>query len=94
MARRYAEIAVQQQQLVLAERSLQNQQTLAEIAGWRTQSGLASSLDSAQSRTALEQARAQIPALQATLAQSRQSLAVLIGRTPDEIGRASCRERV
>lgn len=85
VARRYGEIAVLQQRLVLAERSLQNQQALAEIAGWRTQSGLASSLDAAQSRTALEQARAQIPALQAALAQSRQSLAVLIGRTPDAL---------
>lgn len=82
VARRYAEIAVLQQRLALAERSLQNQQALAEVAGWRTASGLASSLDLAQARTALEQARAQIPALRATLAQARQSLAVLVGRPP------------
>ena len=53
-----------------------------QIAQWRLQAGLTTSLVAEQARAAAEQTAAQIPALQSSLAQSRHSLAVLTGQPP------------
>ena len=46
------------------------------------QAGLATSLDSEQGRAGVEQTRAQLPALQTSIEQSRHALAVLTGQPP------------
>jgi NodT family efflux transporter outer membrane factor (OMF) lipoprotein len=68
--------------LNVARASLDIQQETLQIAQWRTQAGLSTSLEVEQARAAVEQTRAQIPALESTLAQTAHGIAVLIGRAP------------
>ncbi len=51
-----------------------------QIAGWRYQAGLVSQLDQDQARYNLEQTRARLPSLLSQLEQSRNNLALLLGR--------------
>lgn len=67
--------------LSIAQSNLAVQEETLQISQWRVQAGLATSLDSEQARSAVEQTRAQIPALQTTIAQTRHQLALLTGRT-------------
>jgi NodT family efflux transporter outer membrane factor (OMF) lipoprotein len=84
-----AEVALAYQQwagtrarLAVARENLAIQLETLQITQWRTQAGLTTSLELEQARTAAEQTRAQIPALESTLAQSVHGLAVLTGRPP------------
>ena len=65
--------------LAIARDNLASQEETLQIAQWRAQAGLTTSLDVEQARTSTELTRAQIPALGASIAQSRSSLAVLTG---------------
>ncbi len=71
-----------QQRLAIARRNLALQEETLQITRWRLQAGLVSSLEAEQARSAVEQTRAQIPALQTSIDQSRHALAVLTGRPP------------
>lgn len=71
-----------QVRLNVARQGLAIQQETLQIALWRTQAGLATSLEVEQARAAVEQTRAQVPALEGTLAQTAHGIAVLIGRAP------------
>lgn len=84
-----AEVALQyialrslQQRLAIAQRNLESQQQTLQITDWRVQAGLATSLVAEQARAAAEQTAAQVPQLQASLAQARHALAVLTGQAP------------
>jgi NodT family efflux transporter outer membrane factor (OMF) lipoprotein len=70
------------ERLAVAKANLAAQLETLQITQWRTQAGLATSLQLEQARAAAEQTRAQIPALEQTLAQSAHGLAVLTGRAP------------
>lgn len=78
----YIELRGLQQRLAIARNNLASQQETLQITQWRLQAGLTTSLVSEQARAAAEQTAAQVPALQASLAQSRYSLAVLTGQVP------------
>lgn len=78
----YIQLRGQQAQLMIARSSLVNQEETLQITDWRAQAGLITSLEVEQARTASEQTRAQIPALEASMAKSRHSLAVLTGQAP------------
>lgn len=69
-------------QLAIARDSVASQQKTLQLAQWRAQAGLVSTLDVAQATTNLEQTRAQLPALQTTLAQTANQIAVLTGQAP------------
>jgi NodT family efflux transporter outer membrane factor (OMF) lipoprotein len=71
--------------LAIARENLAAQEETAQITQWRVQAGLATSLESEQSRAAVEQTRAQLPALQKSIAQSRHQLALLTGRSVDAL---------
>ncbi len=71
-----------QERLSIAQRNLASQRETLQMTDWRVQAGLTTSLVSEQARAAAEQTAAQIPQLQANLAQSRHALAVLTGRAP------------
>ncbi|NML14250.1 efflux transporter outer membrane subunit [Azohydromonas sp. G-1-1-14] len=71
-----------QARLALAQANLASQQETFQIAQWRLQAGLATSLEAEQARAAAEQTQAQIPALQLSMAQFASALAVLTGRPP------------
>lgn len=78
----YIELRGLQQRLQIARSNLASQQETLQIAQWRLQAGLTTSLVAEQARAVAEQTAAQIPALQSSLAQSRHSLAVLTGQPP------------
>jgi len=71
-----------QARLAIATDNLASQQDTLQITLWRLQAGLVSSLEAEQGRAAVEQTRAQLPALQTSVEQSRQALAVLTGQPP------------
>ena len=77
--------------LNVARENLKLQDETLQIAQWRAQAGLGTSLEVEQARAAAEQTRAQLPLLEATLAQTANSIAVLTARAPGqlpELGRA------
>jgi len=81
----YIQLRGQQAQLRIAQENLRSQQETLQITQWRAQAGLTTSLEVEQARTSSEQTAAQVPLLQANIAKSRHSLAVLTGQTPDAL---------
>ncbi len=71
-----------QARLAIASDNLTSQSETLQITQWRLQAGLVSSLEDEQARAATDQTRAQLPALQTTIAQTRHALAVLTGQAP------------
>lgn len=82
VALEYIALRSLQQRLAIAQRNLETQQQTLQITDWRVQAGLATSLVAEQARAAAEQTAAQVPQLQASLAQARHALAVLTGQAP------------
>jgi outer membrane protein, multidrug efflux system len=78
----YISLRGYQERFAIATANLESQQETLQITKWRRQAGLVTSLDSEQARTVVEQTRAQLPALQTSIEQSRHALAVLTGRPP------------
>lgn len=81
----YIQLRGQQSQLIIARNNLASQQETLQLTDWREQAGLLSSLEVEQARTASEQTAAQIPSLEASISQTRHSLAVLTGQAPDSL---------
>jgi outer membrane protein, multidrug efflux system len=77
----YISLRSSQAREAIAQRNLASQQETLQITQWRVQAGLATSLESEQARAAVEQTRAQLPALQKAAAQSRHQMALLTGRS-------------
>lgn len=82
VAQNYIELRSLQNRLRIAQDNLGIQRENQQITEWRVQAGLATSLDSEQARASTAQTAAQIPALQASLAQSGHALAILTGQVP------------
>jgi NodT family efflux transporter outer membrane factor (OMF) lipoprotein len=82
VALNYIEVRAFQARLAIARSNLHSQSETFQITDWRAQAGLVGTLDVEQARTQLEQTRAQIPALETSLAQAEHRLAVLLGRAP------------
>jgi NodT family efflux transporter outer membrane factor (OMF) lipoprotein len=82
VALNYVEACAFQARLATAQRNLQSQSETFQITDWRAQAGLVGTLDVEQARTQLEQTRAQIPALETSLAQAEHRLGVLLGGAP------------
>lgn len=78
----YIELRGLQARLAIARNNLANQVETQQITAWRTQSGLASSLDLEQANAATAQTSAEIPTLEANAAKSQHSLAVLTAQAP------------
>jgi NodT family efflux transporter outer membrane factor (OMF) lipoprotein len=73
------------QQLEIARSTLANQDNNLQIARWRNQAGLVSSLDVEQARAQRAQTAATIPALESSLAATANALSTLIGETPGRV---------
>ena len=69
-------------QLAIARDTLANQEENLQIARWRNQAGLVSSLDVEQARAQRAQTAATIPSLEAALAANANAIATLIGEPP------------
>jgi NodT family efflux transporter outer membrane factor (OMF) lipoprotein len=81
----YIQLRGQQSQLVIAQSNLASQSETLQITDWRAQAGLITSLEVEQAKAATAQTAAQIPALTASIAKTRHSLAVLTGQRPLEL---------
>jgi NodT family efflux transporter outer membrane factor (OMF) lipoprotein len=82
VARNYVDVRSFQARLGIARANLDSQLETLQITQWRAQAGLTTSLDVEQSRAAVEQTRAQIPALETSLAAARNRIAILAGVAP------------
>lgn len=82
----YLQLRGTQARAAFARGNLAAQEQTLQIAQWREQAGLGSSLETAQARSAVEQTRAQLPVLDASIAQLGHALAVLTGQPPAALG--------
>lgn len=71
-----------QARLAITRDNLASQQETLQITLWRLQAGLVTSIEAEQARTAVEQIRALLPALQTSIEQTCHALAVLTGQPP------------
>lgn len=85
VARNYVELRGFQARLQIARANLASQSETLQLAEWRAQAGLGSELDVQQARANLEQTRAQIPALETSLAAAEHRIALLLGDTSDSL---------
>lgn len=72
-------------QLRIARDTLANQDENLQIARWRNQAGLVSSLDVEQARVQRAQTAASIPALESDLAATANAISTLIGEPPGRV---------
>lgn len=82
VAAAYVSLRSAEAQLEVVNRSLRTQEETAQLTQWREQAGTASALETQQAVSTLEQARASLPTLELSAAQTRNQLALLSGRTP------------
>ena len=73
------------EQLAIARSTLAYQDDNLQIARWRNQAGLVSSLDVEQARTQRAQTAATIPLLESNLAATANSISTLIGEPPGRV---------
>ncbi len=75
-------------QLAIARDTLANQEDNLQIARWRNQAGLVSSLDVEQARTQRAQTAASIPQIESDLIAVANAISTLIGEPPGRVYRA------
>lgn len=73
------------QQLEIARNTLAYQEDNLQIARWRNQAGLVSSLDVEQARTQRAQTAATVPLLESSLAATANAISTLIGEPPGRV---------
>lgn len=78
----YVSLRAYQLRLAIARANAASQAETLQIAEWRQQAGLATTLDVEQARTNLEQSRASIPSLDIGRAEAEHALALLTGKAP------------
>lgn len=78
----YVQLRLAQQQLAIAQDTLRYQRDNYDIARWRVQAGLASSLDAEQARTQLAQTEATVPQYETDIRNALNRIAVLTGQAP------------
>jgi NodT family efflux transporter outer membrane factor (OMF) lipoprotein len=85
VASTYVSLRAAEANLAATQRSLATREESLQLARWREQVGATSSLDTQQAVTTVEQARASVPALQQSILETRNRLAVLCGQTPGSL---------
>ncbi len=85
VALNYVQVRSLQARITIARENLDLQVETREIAGWRYQAGLVSGQDYDQARSSEAQIRAQIPALETSLSEARNRIAVLLGAAPGSV---------
>lgn len=84
----YVQARATQEQLRIARETQAVQKDNYDIANWRLQAGLVSSLDEQQAKAQLAQTNATVPSLESSLRGSLNRIAVLTGQAPGEATRA------
>jgi len=85
VVRNYIDARTTQARLEIARGTLETQDENLQIADWRAQAGLVSSLDVEQARAQRAQTAASIPTLETTYAAAANRLAVLTGQAPGAV---------
>ncbi|WPJ96363.1 efflux transporter outer membrane subunit [Coraliomargarita algicola] len=85
VASTYLELCSLQDQLAIVQQSLSNRLDTVELTQWLEDAGEGDALDTQQSISSAEQARAQIPDLEQSIVETRNSLAILTARTPESL---------
>jgi NodT family efflux transporter outer membrane factor (OMF) lipoprotein len=78
----YLTLCSYQAQLEIVQKNLATRESTLEIVQWQETAGEGDALDTQQSIASAEQTRAQIPDLEQSIQETRNSLAVLTGRSP------------
>lgn len=78
----YINLRAYQRRLAIARDNVASQAETLQIAEWRTEAGLATSLEVEQARANLELSRATLPGLRSGATEAEHRLAVLTGRPP------------
>lgn len=81
----YVQLRSTEAQLAVVRNSLGTRRETVQLTQWREQAGTGNALDTQQSLSTLEQARASIPSLELTLAQTRNQISLLSGRNPGSV---------
>jgi len=82
LAGSYIDVRTAQIRLHVVNQSIASQTESFQLTQWQNQAGLTDELDVHQARYSLESAKAQIPALESTLAEAMNRVAVLSGLAP------------
>jgi NodT family efflux transporter outer membrane factor (OMF) lipoprotein len=85
VANTYIELRTAENGLAVLQATLASRAETDQITRWREQAGLTSTLDVAQSRSNLEQARAALPTVERSLSEARNQLSLLIGKAPGTV---------
>lgn len=93
VATNYIQARLAQARLTIARNTLKTQDDNLQIAGWRVQAGLASSLDAEQARAQRAQTAATIPALETSYVQAVSRLGTLTGQAPGALRTAMASTR-
>jgi len=86
VAHAYVMLRTLQTRVELAKKNVATQARTLEIADVRNRNGLVTELDVQQARTVLNKTRASIPPLETSLNQVRNTLSLLLGILPQELG--------
>ncbi|MGC4071841.1 MAG: efflux transporter outer membrane subunit [Nibricoccus sp.] len=82
VATNYVALRSAEAQAVVVEKSLKSRGETIQLLQWQQQSGGSDALATQQAVSTYEQARASLPSLQQTIAQTRNALALLTAKTP------------
>jgi NodT family efflux transporter outer membrane factor (OMF) lipoprotein len=85
VAQDYVQLRAYQVRLEIAQRNEASQSETLQISEWREQAGLVSAVDVEQARANRDQTRAQIPTLEASIAETQYALEALAGTTPGSL---------
>jgi NodT family efflux transporter outer membrane factor (OMF) lipoprotein len=85
VARSYFDLRGTQEQLAVARRNAENQRRTLELTERRLEAGRGTAFDTERARAQLSSTLAAIPALEARVAEAQFRLAVLAGRTPQDV---------
>jgi len=93
VATAYVTLRSAEAQLAVVQNSLGTRRETVQLTQWSEEAGTGTALDTQQSISTLEQARATIPTLQLSIAQSRNQLTLLSGRTPGSLDSVLSKQR-
>lgn len=85
VATNYIDARLAQARLAIARDTLKNQDDNLQIAGWRVQAGLSSSIDYEQARAQRAQTAATVPLLETSFVNAMNRLGVLTGQAPSAL---------
>ena len=89
----YTTLRANEAKLAVLEENITTREETARLAAWRLKAGEADSLEAMQSQSSLESARAGKPSLEQAIAQGKNDLALLAGRTPGDLDDLLSRSR-